>query len=274
MSLAELLPQLAQLPGVGVRAQEPLARHTPLRVGGPAALWILVEDAEALQAVLRVARAEKARWRLLWPLEDCIVRDAGFDGLVIRPGAGFEGAGRRTPGRVWIRPATPWAALTPLTLLTLTRWPGTVGGLFATQQQDRLAGLGMTLRILKGGREQELRVEPDQDPPALKPTEILTELELDEEMPKRRRLRPPPSPGHIFEEPKGTDVGELLLRANVCGSRLRDWQFTLSLPGAIVHTGSGGERDAMLLARGVVERVQRARGIELKLRIPVFGERT
>lgn len=274
MPLAELQEQLRAIPGVGVRAQEPMARHTPLRVGGPATLWAQVEDVEALQAVLKAARAEKVRWRLHWPLEDCLVRDAGFDGLIIRPGAGFEGAGRRTAGRVWLRAATPWAALTPLTLLTLTRWPGTVGGLFATGQQERLLGLGMTLRYLKGGREVEHRIEPEEAPPALKPTEILTELELDEEMPRRRRLRPPLGPGHIFAEPRGVDVGELLLRANVCGARLRDWQFTSALPGAIVHTGSGECRDAMLLARGVGERVQRARGIELGLRIPVFGERS
>ena len=274
MGLAELHARLAELPGVSVRAAEPMSAHTPLRAGGPAALWALAEDPDALRAALTAARAEKVRWRVHWPMEDCIVRDAGFNGLIVRPGVGFEGAGRRAPGRVWIGPAAPWAALTPLTRLTLTRWPGTVGGLFAAGQQDRLRGLGLTLRWIKGRREVEHRVEPGEAPPALKPSEILTAVEIDEEMPRRRRLRPPPGPGQLFSEPGEGDVGELLLRANVCGARLRDWQFTLAQPGAIVHTGRGSTRDAMLLARGVVERVQRARGVELSLRIPVFGERS
>ncbi|MFT4977971.1 MAG: UDP-N-acetylmuramate dehydrogenase [Myxococcota bacterium] len=274
MPLEELHAALAQTSGVSVRAGELLSGHTPLRVGGPADLWAEVEDAEALNEVLRLARKSKVSWRVHWPLEDCLVRDAGFRGLIIRPGVGFEGAGRRGEGRVWLGAASPWAALTPLTLLTLTRWPGTVGGLFAAGEQDRLKGLGLTLRWQKGRRGIVHQVAPGEDVPSLKPTEILTELELDEEMPKRRRLKPPPGPGRIFSTPKSTDAGELLLRAGVCGARLRDWRLTPAEPGTVVHTGTGSCRDIMLLVRGVTERVQRARGVKLSLRIPVFGERT
>lgn len=269
----ELTAALAQLPGVIVRTDEPMAAHTPLRVGGPTGAFVVVEDPQAMQAVLKLARQHKIRWRLHWPLEDCIVRDAGFKGLIIRPGHGYEGAGRRGPGRVWIGAASPWAALTPLTLLTLTRWPGTVGGLFALGEQDRLKGLGMTLRWQKGRRNIEHVVAPGEDVPALKPTEILTELELDEEMPKRRRLKPPPGPGRIFSGPKDTDAGELLLRAGVCGARLRDWRLTTAEPGTVIHTGTGNCKDMMLLVRGVTERVQRARGVKISLRVPVIGER-
>jgi len=274
MENTELVDALRQVPGAIVRCGEPMAAHTPLRVGGPAAVWVVADDPHVMQEVLRVARAHKTRWRLHWPMEDCIVRDKGISGLVIRPGRGYEGAGRREPGKVWIKAATPWAALTPLTLLTISRWPGTVGGLFAAGEQDRLEGLGMTLRWVKGRRHQEKHIAPGETVPALKPSEILTELELEEEMPKRRRLKPPPGPGRIFKNAKTSDAGELLLRAGVCGARLRDWRLTPAEPGTVIHTGTGNCRDILLLVKGVTERVQRARGVKLDLRIPVIGDRT
>lgn len=274
MGTPELQSALEELPGAIVRAQEPMASHTPLRVGGPARLWTVAEDPQAMQEILRLARQHKVRWRLYWPMEDCLFRDAGFNGLIIRPGQGYEGAGRRAGGRVWLGAASTWSALTPLTRLTISQWPGTVGGLFAAREQDRLKGLGMTLRWLKGRRHVEQRIEPGEPVPTLKPTEVLTELELDEEMPRRKRLQPPPGPGRLFSTPRSADAGEQLLRAGVCGARLRDWRLTPAEPGTVVHTGTGNCQDIMLLVRGVTERVQRARGVKLSIRIPVIGERT
>ncbi|MEL6344895.1 MAG: hypothetical protein AAFV53_17390 [Myxococcota bacterium] len=278
MPVEELFSQLLEMPGVLARRNEPMARHTPLRVGGRAAIWAVVEDLPAVQGVLKATRAEKVRWRVHWPMEDCIVRESGYQGLILRPGRGFEGAGRRDSGRVWLRAASPWSALTPLTRLTLTRWPGTLGGLFAAGEQSRLKGVGLTMRWLKGRREIERRVDPGEEIPSLKPSEILIEVELDEELPRRVRLRPPPGPGRLFAEPKGGDVGELLLRAGVCGARLRGWQFSDVEPGTVVHLqrdeNGQDSKDVLLLARGVAERVKRARGVSLDMRIPIFGVRS
>lgn len=270
----ELHQALIDLPGVHVRVQEPMAAHTPLRVGGPVWLWAIVSDYTALYAVQRQAKRHKVRWRLNWPMERCIVRDAGFHGVIIRPGRDFEGAGRRQPGRVWLGAASPWAALTPVTRLTLSSWPGTPGGLFAAGDQDCLRGLGLTMRWMRGQKQHEHRIEPGDEIPALKPTEVLLDVELDEEQPTRRRLKPPPSPGHIFEASGRTDPGELILRAGVCGSRLRDWRMTPEEPGTIVNTGSGNCHDLLMLVRGISERVKRTRGTTLNTRIPVFGERS
>ena len=98
MPTDSLLTRLAATPGVSARSGEPLSAHTPLRVGGPAAVWAVVQDVDALRNTLTAARAEKVRWRVLWPMEDLIFRDAGFNGLIIRPGRGFEGVRRLESG--------------------------------------------------------------------------------------------------------------------------------------------------------------------------------
>jgi UDP-N-acetylmuramate dehydrogenase len=273
MASDALLQQLAAIPGVSTRAGEPLSAHTPLRVGGPAQIWAIVADPEALKETLSAARAEKIRWRVLWPLEDLIFRDAGYNGLIIRPGRGFEGVSRLESGAL-IGAGTPWAALSGLVELPITRWSGTVGGLFSQGEQGRLTGLGLTLSYLKGRRLVEVRSEPGEAPPALKPSEIPISLRNDPTHPGRRRLRPPPRPGQLFAAPRGTSPGEQLLRTGLTGTRLRDWRLSETEPGSVVQIGHGTCRDVELLARGVVERVQRARGVELSLRIPVIGARS
>ena len=273
MPTETLLNRLALIPGVAARCAEPLSAHTPLRVGGPAAVWAVVRDVKALQATLTAARAEKVRWRLLWPMEDLIFRDAGFHGLIIRPGRGFEGVSRLESGAS-IGAASPWAALSGLLELPITRWSGTVGGLFSQGEQARLAGVGLTLHYLKGRRILKTRIEPGEAIPALKPTEIPIRLEIDPKLAPRKRLQPPPRPGQLFTAPRGANPGEQLVRTGLIGTRLRDWRLSEAEPGCVVQIGSGTCRDVELLARGVAERVQRARGVELSLRIPVIGARS
>ena len=50
-----LYAKLSQIPGLEVRAHEPMAHHTTFRVGGPAALMALPKRLEELSAVLRAA---------------------------------------------------------------------------------------------------------------------------------------------------------------------------------------------------------------------------
>ena len=89
MMIDALLEDLKPISGATVRPGEPMARHTPLRVGGPADIWTSVADIEALSAVLSASRRHKVPWRICWPLGDWLVRDGGVRGLVVRLGVGF-----------------------------------------------------------------------------------------------------------------------------------------------------------------------------------------
>lgn len=63
---------------------EPLSRHTSWRIGGPARYYREVATPDALRAALRWARARDLAVLLLGSGTNVLIRDTGFDGLVIR----------------------------------------------------------------------------------------------------------------------------------------------------------------------------------------------
>jgi UDP-N-acetylenolpyruvoylglucosamine reductase len=66
-----------------VRRDEPMARHTTLRVGGPADLYVEPASEADLAAVLQACRRRGADFFLLGRGSNLLVRDGGFRGVVI-----------------------------------------------------------------------------------------------------------------------------------------------------------------------------------------------
>ncbi len=254
-----------------------MARHTPLRIGGPADLWVTVEDHDALVATLAAARKAKVSWRLHWPFADWLVRDGGVRGLILRLGAGFEGV--RAEGElVWVGAASLWSALAGANvspaLAALSRWPGSVGGLLCGEDRERLGGLVAGMRWLRGRKVEAVEVAPGEPLPEIPGTAVLLEVALRPEIvvPKGRRrprLLPPPPAGALFRTADGQPADAVIGRAGLGGSRLRSWRLTPT--GGLVQLGGGSCKDVLLLAQGLQERVERERGVALQTRLPIVG---
>ncbi len=73
----------ARLPGAVMRQDEPLAKHTTLRVGGCADVYVEPSSEEDLRAVLEFCRDEDAAFLLIGRGSNLLVRDGGFRGVVI-----------------------------------------------------------------------------------------------------------------------------------------------------------------------------------------------
>ncbi len=71
-----------------VRLYEPLARHTTLRVGGPAQFWVEPRDESAFAGVIRFCRAEKLPLFVIGRGSNLLVRDGGIRGVVVHPSGG------------------------------------------------------------------------------------------------------------------------------------------------------------------------------------------
>jgi UDP-N-acetylmuramate dehydrogenase len=91
-----------------VLEQEPLARHTTWRLGGPARYLVLPADSDDVVKALELARDRGLPWIVLGLGSNVLVKDGGFDGVVIRMGKGLDrfemkgataivGAGMPTP---------------------------------------------------------------------------------------------------------------------------------------------------------------------------------
>lgn len=72
------------LPPGEVRADEPMARHTTLRVGGPARWFWPATRIEALAAVLPSLWSARVPYLLIGHGSNLLMSDRGFDGLVIQ----------------------------------------------------------------------------------------------------------------------------------------------------------------------------------------------
>jgi UDP-N-acetylmuramate dehydrogenase len=79
----ELLAELRAAGLKRVRANEPMARHTSWRVGGPADYFVIAESREALRSAISIARHHDIPWLVLGGGSNILVADAGIEGLVI-----------------------------------------------------------------------------------------------------------------------------------------------------------------------------------------------
>ena len=122
----------------GLRRDEPLARHTSMRVGGPADLFFEVESPDELAARVRFARRRGLPLFVLGGGTNLVVSDRGVRGVVLKLGRGFAGVEwTEIPGGLRID-AGGAANLKKLVLEVIGRGlgglefaegiPGTVGG--------------------------------------------------------------------------------------------------------------------------------------------------
>jgi UDP-N-acetylmuramate dehydrogenase len=117
-----------------IREYEPLSRHTSWRIGGPARYYVEAPSVEALREAIGWARARNVPVFVLGGGSNLLVRDQGFDGLVVRyvardwnidpkqrllyatAGAPMAGTARRVSSQGWR--GLEWAEGVP----------GTIGG--------------------------------------------------------------------------------------------------------------------------------------------------
>jgi len=131
-SVAFDLGGLAAALGPQARREEPLARYTAMRVGGPADLLVVCETTDEVVRAVALARQYRIPWLLLGGGCNVLVSDAGVRGLVVvnrAAGIQFDGQVAR---------AEAGALLAMLARETVERglagleWaaglPGTVGG--------------------------------------------------------------------------------------------------------------------------------------------------
>lgn len=81
---------LVRLLGSNVRFDEPMAKHTSFRIGGPADAWVQPGSETDLKKVLRWAQQKNIPYWVIGGGTNVLVKDGGIRGLVIRLG-GFAG---------------------------------------------------------------------------------------------------------------------------------------------------------------------------------------
>lgn len=90
-SASLIFESLKRIAGEGnVLEHEKMDRHCSFRAGGEARFFVTAEDEDGLFELMSFIESEKLNWFLLGNGSNLLVSDAGYDGIIIKLGKGFE----------------------------------------------------------------------------------------------------------------------------------------------------------------------------------------
>ncbi|MBZ5748706.1 MULTISPECIES: UDP-N-acetylmuramate dehydrogenase [Metabacillus] len=73
-----------------VKENEPLSKHTTMKIGGPADLFFEPNNQEALSKALRIINNYGVKWRAIGRGSNLLVADKGIEDVVIKLGSGMD----------------------------------------------------------------------------------------------------------------------------------------------------------------------------------------
>lgn len=280
--------------------QEPLSRHTSLKVGGPADFFVLPSDVNELILLLRWAADQGLPFLVIGGGYNLLVRDGGFRGVVISLER-FDTMDRLPAGLVRVGAGVDNHRLVRFLggnglagIEFLCGIPGTVGGALAMN-----AGCGgfeimdcvesLSVLNVSGVRElgaaelvygyRILQIEEGSvivgatfqlqaDDPAAIAGRVREYLE------QRRTSQQVgyPNAGSFFKNPPGHSAWRLIDAAGMRGARVGDAQVSEVHCNFLVNRGSASARDFLELAGNVKERVRKNSGISLEEEVRIVGE--
>ncbi|WP_077211438.1 UDP-N-acetylmuramate dehydrogenase [Bacillus dakarensis] len=86
----ELISELKQLNVGVIKENEPLSKHTTIKIGGPADYLIEPSSIENIQKTMELIRKFGVKWRAIGRGSNLLVSDQGIEGIVIKLGAGLD----------------------------------------------------------------------------------------------------------------------------------------------------------------------------------------
>jgi len=287
--------------GTLVRAREPLARRTTLRVGGPADVYVEPASEAGLAQVLAFCAENALPFFVLGRGSNLLVRDGGFRGVVISLShASFSrieclgsllhcGAGAKLKALAMEAKRHVLAGLEFLEGI-----PGTVGG--ALRMNAGAMG-GTTFEVVESVRlmerdgtireclpiELEVRYRAcEKLKRAIALSTILhgrpgqveeIERKLNEFSKRRWSSQPAaPSAGCMFKNPVTVPAGKLIDELGLKGARVGGAMVSLEHGNFLITDGSATARDVLQLIELVRERARRERDIQLETEVEIIGE--
>ena len=290
----------AACPDVRVLADEPLARHTSFRIGGPAQCFAQPKNIEELAALLRACRALGVQPRMLGAGTNVLAPDAGTSGIVLctkdaLTGLSHENDTVRAMAGQTLAQAAVYARDLGLSGLEFAHGiPGTVGGGVYMNagayggeiaQVCRRAGV-MTMdgevrelcgNELKFGYRtsvfETLGAIILWAEFALTPGSVDTiRARMQELMQKRRATQPLdlPSAGSAFKRPQTGYAAQMIDEAGLRGYRRGGAAVSKKHAGFIVNLGGATARNVQTVIQDVQQTVLARTGVRLEPEIRIW----
>ncbi len=288
-------------PATVIRRDEPLAKRTTLRVGGPAEVYVEPASEADLAEVVKFSAERDVNLFVLGRGSNLLVRDGGICGVVIclaHPGFSaveISGERMRCGAGAKLKHVAVEAKRAGLSGVEfLEGIPGSVGG--ALRMNAGAMG-AWTFAAVESLRFMDYTGRIFERPVAEVPTEYracpllknhialgavfkcrpTTREEVEHRMntfsAKRWDSQPAaPSAGCCFKNPATIPAGRLIQELGLKGFRIGGAMVSLEHGNFIVNDGSATAKDVLNLMALIRERAKTERGIDLQTEVEIVGE--
>ncbi len=295
---AELAEKLS--PQTILRCDEPLAKKTTLRVGGPADFYVEPVSESDLARVLQFCAEKELPFFVMGRGSNLLIKDSGLRGFVISLGhlnfsqIKVDGELLQCGAGAKLKTVSVEARKNSLTGLEfLEGIPGNVGGALrmnAGAMGDAMFDVVEKIRVMnRAGEIQELKrseiAVEYRSCPLLKnqialsatlrgekaSSEVIAER-MKTFSAKRWESQPKePSAGCIFKNPATIPVGKLIDELGLKGTRVGGASVSEVHGNFIVNDGSATAQNVLDLIELIQQRAKAARGIELRTEVEIVG---
>ncbi len=284
-----------------IRLYEPLAKHTTLRVGGPAQFWVEPRNEAAFAALIRLCRRENLPLFVIGRGSNLLVRDGGIRGVVVHPSGGdfdrIDVTGEEITAGVGVKLKQVAFAGKAAGLGGL-EWmegiPGEVGGALrmnagamGSQTFDNV----VSVRYLDADGEPHVKTTAElevhyRNVPSLaknfavsavfrgtpQPANLILER-LQASQQKRRSSQPAAaSAGCIFKNPGPCGAGKLVDELGLKNTRVGNARVSEVHGNFIVNDGDATAVEMLELIEKIKKCAREQRGIELETEVQIVGE--
>ncbi len=282
--------------------QEPMAKHTTFRIGGPADCFVMPHSVEELKAVLGLVRTEEIPYFVMGNGSNLLVSDEGFRGVVISIGKNMsniriEGTTVYAEAGAFLAGIAARAKGASLTGFEFAGGiPGTLGGACVMNAGAYGGEMKQVLKEVRcidetgvmrtlSGEEMELGYRSSV---FMKQNWIVTDavIELQEGRPEeiealtadlrqRRISKQPldlPSAGSTFKRPEGYFAGKLIMDAGLRGYRVGGACVSEKHCGFVVNDQNATAKDVCGVISDVQRIVKEKFGVTLMPEVRFLGE--
>ena len=79
-----------EIDNIIIEENVPMSKYTSFRAGGSARMMVMPQSIDDLKTVLSVLGSESCRHMVLGNGSNVLVRDSGYDGIIVKIGSGFD----------------------------------------------------------------------------------------------------------------------------------------------------------------------------------------
>ena len=289
------------LPNFDVKFNEPMAKHTSFRIGGPAEVMAFPKSAEELAQLLQLAKEEGIDPAILGAGTNILAPDEGMKGLVICLKDCLSGMERlndtsvRIHAGVTMARAAVFAAGLGLSGLEFAHGiPGTVGGgvymnagayggeICQVCTQVCVMDMDGNQRLLSneemGFSYRNSRIQQEKCIVLFADFSLQIQQEEDirakmQELQAKRRASQPldlPSAGSAFKRPAAGYAAAMIDGAGLKGFRIGGAAVSEKHAGFVVNLGGATAADVRMLLTAVSDRVMEINGVQLEPEVRIW----